>query len=106
MGEIAGYRRSLENRPFAARWFYVVYAFCVIGSAGVVWAVPDLVWLNIAVQVLNAFLLPVVMGFLIALSIKALPPEHRLRGWYLWVVAGTAVVVCGLGVIGGISGFF
>lgn len=54
VGEVTGYRRSLEFRPFEAGWFYGVYAACVVGAALIVWAVPDLVWLNIAAQVLNA----------------------------------------------------
>ena len=31
VGEVAGYRRSLEYRPFDAAWFYGVYAACVLG---------------------------------------------------------------------------
>ena len=54
LGEVAGYRRSLEYRPFAASWFYGVYAAAVIAAALLVWWVPDLVWLNIAAQVVNA----------------------------------------------------
>lgn len=63
-------------------------------------------WLNIAAQVLNAFLLPLVVGFLIALAIKALPEAHRLRGCYLWALVGFASMVCALGLVGGLSGFF
>src|SRR5271156_2297948 len=73
LGEVSGYRRSLEYRPFEARWFYGVYTACVVGGAIVVAVWPDLVSLNIGVQVLNALMLPVVLGFLIALAIKALP---------------------------------
>ncbi|MBU6499740.1 MAG: divalent metal cation transporter, partial [Rhodospirillales bacterium] len=29
LGEVAGYRRSLEHHPLEARWFYGVYALCV-----------------------------------------------------------------------------
>ena len=36
--------------------------------------------LNIVAQVLNAFLMPLVIGFLVALAIKALPDPYRLRG--------------------------
>jgi Mn2+/Fe2+ NRAMP family transporter len=85
VGEVAGcYRRSLENYPFKAKWFYGVYAASVVGSAAVVWLVPDLVWLTIAAQVLNAFLLPRVIGFLVALAVKALTENLRPRGLYLW----------------------
>jgi Mn2+/Fe2+ NRAMP family transporter len=106
VGEVAGYRRSLEDRPFEAGWFYGVYAACVIGSAAVVWLASDLVWLNIAAQVLNAFLMPLVMGFLVALAVKALPEPYRVRGWYLALIAAVSTVVAGLGVFGGVQALF
>ena len=104
VGEVAGYRRSLEYRPFEAKWFYGVYAACVVGAAALVWFVPDLVWLNIAAQVLNAFLLPLVIGFLVALAVKALPEPLRLRGFYLWVLIGISAIVIAVGLFGGVSG--
>jgi Mn2+/Fe2+ NRAMP family transporter len=79
-GEVTGHRRSLEMHPFEAHWFYAVYALCVVFGALVVAVWPDLVSLNVAVQVMNAFMLPLVLGFLIALAVKALPRRHRLRG--------------------------
>ena len=33
VGEVAGYQRSLELRPLQARWFYGVYAACVVAGA-------------------------------------------------------------------------
>jgi Mn2+/Fe2+ NRAMP family transporter len=104
VGEVAGYRRSLEYRPFDAKWFYGVYAACVIGVAALVWFAPDLVWLTIAAQVLNAFLLPLVIGFLVALAVKALPEPLRLRGVYLWAVIGISAIVSAVGLYGGVSG--
>jgi Mn2+/Fe2+ NRAMP family transporter len=104
LGEVTGYRRSLELHPSQARWFYGVYALCVVAGALLVAVWPDLVALNVAVQVMNALLLPVVLGFLIALAVWALPAAYRLRGWYLWVVVTVATVTCALGVFGGLSG--
>ncbi len=104
LGEVAGYRRSLEHHPLKARWFYGVYAFCVIGGALGVGLAPNLVNLNVGVQVMNALLLPVVLGFLVRLAMVTLPPARRLRGWYLWVVAAVCLVTCGFGVLGGIGG--
>jgi Mn2+/Fe2+ NRAMP family transporter len=104
VGEVAGYRRSLECHPFEAKWFYGIYAACVVGAAALVWFVPDLVWLTIAAQVLNAFLLPLVIGFLVALAVKALPEPLRLRGVYLWVLIGISAIVSAVGLYGGVSG--
>jgi Mn2+/Fe2+ NRAMP family transporter len=103
VGEVTGYRRSLEYRPFEAGWFYGVYAAGVIGSAGLVWLVPNLVWLNITAQVLNAFLMPLVIGFLVALAVKALPEPFRLRGWHLWLIIAVSAVVSAVGVFGGVQ---
>ena len=103
VGEVAGYRRSLEDRPFDAKWFYGVYALCVVGSAAVVWIASDLVWLNIAAQVLNAFLMPLVIGFLVALAVKALPEPFRLRGWYLALIIAVSAIVSAIGVFGGVQ---
>ena len=101
VGEVTGYRRSLEYHPFKAGWFYGVYAICVVGAAALVWLTPDLVWLNIAAQVLNVFLLPLVVGFLVALAARALPEPMRLRGWYLRVIIVVSGAVCALGLFGG-----
>ena len=103
VGEAAGYRRSLEYRPFEARWFYGVYTAAVVGSAAVVWLASNLVWLNIAAQVLNAFLMPLVIGFLVALAVKALPEPYRLRGWYLGLIVGVSALVSAVGVFGGLQ---
>ena len=106
LGEVSGSRRSLEYQPSKAPWFYAVYCICVIGGAAAVAVAPDLVSLNVGVQVMNALMLPVVLGFLIALSIKALPRAHRLRGWYLCTVIAVSVITCALGVVGGVGGLF
>jgi len=104
IGEIAGYRRSLEYRPLQARWFYGVYAVCVVAGAVLVATWPDLVALNIGVQVMNAFLLPLVLGFLVALAMRALPEGRRPGGVYAWVVIVVAALTAGLGVLGGLQG--
>jgi Mn2+/Fe2+ NRAMP family transporter len=104
VGEVTGYRRSLEYRPFEAKWFYGIYAACVVGAAVLVWFVPDLVWLNIGAQVLNAFLLPLVIGLLVALAVTALPEPLRPRGVYLCVLIGISAVVIAVGLFGGVSG--
>jgi Mn2+/Fe2+ NRAMP family transporter len=103
VGEILGLKRSLETKPFAAGWFYGVYALAVIGSALAVWAVSDLVWLNIAAQVLNAFLMPLVIGFLVALAAAALAEPVRLRGWRLRLIVAICAAVSTLGVFGGLQ---
>jgi hypothetical protein len=53
---------------------------------------------------MNALLLPLVLGFLIALAAKSLPEPVRLRGWYLKVVIVVAAATSLLGVFGAFSG--
>jgi Mn2+/Fe2+ NRAMP family transporter len=106
LGEVAGYRRSLEYHPLKARWFYGVYAACVVGGAAVVGFAPNLISLNVGVQVMNALLLPLVLGFLIRLAMVTLPPAYRLSGWYLGVVLIVCTITCALGVYGGLSSAF
>jgi Mn2+/Fe2+ NRAMP family transporter len=105
-GEVTGYKHSLEYRPFEAPWFYGVYAAATLGGAVLVGVTPDLVSLNVGVEVMNALMLPVVLGFLVLLAIKALPPAWRLQGAYLWVVVAVATLTAGLGVYGGLSSLF
>ncbi len=104
IGELFGYQRTLERHPFAAGWFYGAYALLVGGAAFAVWGSSDLVGLNIAAQVLNAFLMPLVVGFLVALAARALPEASRLRGPRLALTIAVCALVSGIGVIGGIAG--
>jgi Mn2+/Fe2+ NRAMP family transporter len=102
-GEVTGYKHSLEYHPFEAPWFYGAFSLAVVGGAVVVAIVPNLVALNIGVEVMNALMLPLVLGFLVLLAIKALPPEHRIKGVYAGVVIGLSVLISCLGVYGAFS---
>ncbi len=101
-GEVTGFKHSLEHHPLEAPWFYGVYTAIIMAGALAVILIPNLVSLDIAVEVMNAFLLPLVLGFLVALSVKALPKENRISGWYFWLVATVSVLSAGLGVYGGV----
>lgn len=105
-GEVTGYKHSLAHHPLEAPWFYGVYTAAVVGGAIIVAKVPDLVSLNVAVEVMNALMLPLVLGFLVALATRALPEEHRLRGSYRWIVIGLSSLIAVLGVYGGVSGIW
>ena len=102
-GEVTGYKHSLEHHPLEAPWFYAVFSVGVIGGAVLVGLVPNLVALSVGVEVMNALMLPLVLGFLVALAGKALPPDHRLQGPYFWVVVSVVALTSALGVYGGLS---
>ena len=68
------------------------------------WFASNLVWLNIAAQVFNAFLMPLVIGLLVALAFTALPEPYRPRGWYLGLLVAVCTIVSAIGVFGGVRG--
>ena len=94
--EMAGRPRSLNRRPGQAPVFYGVYVGVVVLAAVLVLVSGSLVSLTIAVEVLNALLLPVVLGFLVALAWTALPARFRLRRWEkgTLIAVMSAVTVC------------
>jgi Mn2+/Fe2+ NRAMP family transporter len=104
LGEAAGHRRTPETRLFHAPLFYGAYAACVLGGAAFVWEIPNLVWLTVWAQIVNAFLLPMVVIFLVALAFSRLPHPQRLRGWYLGLVVIAVTLTCACGIFGAIRG--
>jgi len=106
IGELCGLRRSLEREPRRLRWFFLIYVAGVVSAAALVLLSPNLIWLNILAQVVNVFLLPVVLAFLIVLAAICLPRRLRLRGWYLGLTICLTVVTCGFGLLGALLGMF
>ncbi|MGB8365059.1 MAG: divalent metal cation transporter [Rhizomicrobium sp.] len=104
VGEVAGFRRSLTDHPLEAPWFYGIFTLCLVCAGILVASGTNLVALSVGVQVLNALLLPIVLGFLFALAVRALPEPYRLKGAYAFVVGGVMAVTAGFGVYAGLSG--
>ena len=104
LGEIAGFKRSLEHHPKEAPWFYTTYIVTLVAGAVLVASGINLVNLSVAVVVMNALLLPIVLGFLYLLALKALPEKYRLSKSYaiaVFIILATTAI---LGVYAGISG--
>jgi Mn2+/Fe2+ NRAMP family transporter len=80
VAEVLGWRRSLNDSPRRAVGFHALAVTGTLGGALLVLLVPDLVNLSVGVEVMNTCLLPVVLGFLLILERRALPPELRMRG--------------------------
>jgi len=106
VGEVAGYRRSLADHPREAPWFYGLFTACLVLGGVIVASGQNLVALSVGVQVLNACLLPIVLGFLFALAWRALPETYRLKGAYAVLVGGVMAVTAGFGLYAGIAGIF
>jgi Mn2+/Fe2+ NRAMP family transporter len=99
LSEVFGWKHSLNDRPSrqTAR-FYASYALAHIAGALLVLFSVDLISLAVDVEIMNALLLPVVLGFLLALEARALPREYRMRGAHRALVTGLCGLVMVLGV--------
>jgi NRAMP (natural resistance-associated macrophage protein)-like metal ion transporter len=97
VGEVAGYRHSLADGPRKAPWFYGLLSLCLLLGAALVSSGIDLVALSVGVQVLNALLLPIVLGFLYVLARRVLPAAYRLQGFYGLLVGVVVAVTAGFG---------
>jgi len=105
LGEILGYHHTLEHSPREAPWFYVVYALSLAVAAIIACSGVNLVSLGVGVQVMNALLLPIVLGFLYLLA-RRLPDPYRLKGGYGWLVGAVIAMTVGLGLYSGLAGLF
>jgi len=103
LGEILHTKHSLNHTPQEAPWFYGIFALSLVIGGIIVASGADLVNLSVGVQVMNALLLPVVLGFLYLLA-RRLPQPYRLQGAYAAVVAAIIFVSAGFGVYAGITG--
>ena len=105
LGELIGYRHTLDKPFQEAPLFYGVYALVLAIGAGIVLSGANLVTLSVGVQVMNAMLLPIVLTFLYLLA-RRLPAPYRLSGRYAGIVAVVMVVTVVLGLYAGIAGIF
>jgi Mn2+/Fe2+ NRAMP family transporter len=103
-GEVLGLRHSLTESPARAPWFYSAFTVALVGGAALVGSGVNLVQLSVAAGVLNAVLLPIVLGFLYRLARRELPPDVRLHGVYAAAVATVLALTAALGVYAGIVG--
>lgn len=71
--EALGKPCSLNESPRRAPFFYALYAAALGIGSTLVLASPSLVQLSIAVEVLNAALLPLVVGLVLVLAYRLLP---------------------------------
>ncbi len=96
LSEVLGWRHSLnEKLSHKNAKFYAAYAMVHVIGALIVLANVDLVNLVIDVEVMNALLLPVVVGFLLVLEAKVLPRPYRIRGAYRFFATLLCLAVMG-----------
>ena len=90
---------SLADSPKRAPLFYGIYVAAVALGAGLVLTGGSLVGLAVHVEILNALLLPLVLGFLVALAFRVLPRPYAARRHERWALAGTVALVVLLGLL-------
>jgi len=98
LAEVFGWKHTLNERPGRqTAKFYLTYALAHIAGAVLVLASVNLVSLSIDVMIMNAMLLPIVLGFLLLLEARALPEEWRMRGLRKYSTWGLCALVMGFG---------
>lgn len=98
LSEVFGWRHTLNERPGkTTAKFYLTYGLAHVIGAVLVLASVDLVNLAVDVEVMNALLLPIVLGLLLALEARALPEEWRMRGLHKYVARALCLVVMAFG---------
>ncbi len=105
VSEVLGTKHSLEHEPHEAPWFYGIYTATLVAGALIIVSGINLVRLSVAVQVMNALLLPIVLGFLYLLA-RRLPELYRPRGAYALLVALVIGATVVFGVYSAISGLW
>jgi len=105
LSEVLGVKHSLEHEPAEAPWFYGIYTATLIAGALLIVSGVNLVSLSVGVQVMNALLLPIVLGFLYLLA-RRLPNPYRLQGAYALIVAVVITAAVAFGLYSGVLGLW
>ena len=99
LAEVFAWKHTLNERPNRrTAKFYLTYSLAHIMGAVLVLSSVDLVSLTVGVEVMNALLLPIVLGFLLALETKALPAQWRMRGFRKYLSWALCLLVMAFGV--------
>jgi Mn2+/Fe2+ NRAMP family transporter len=100
LGEVLGFGRDLNKSPREAPGFYIAYMTILIVATVITCLLPDyLVDINIAAEVLNAVLVPIVLCFTFLLSMYHLPDEIKLKGIHS-IFIGAVFAVCSIFSVG------
>ncbi|WKN29125.1 divalent metal cation transporter [Apilactobacillus kunkeei] len=99
MTEVLDWKHSLNERiNHSNLGFYSMYSLVLIISALLVLFNEDLVSIAITVEVINALMVPIVLGFLLMLESKALPDRYKMKGIYKKIVIILSLIVMAFGI--------
>jgi Mn2+/Fe2+ NRAMP family transporter len=94
MGEVFGFKCSFDAKLKEAKFYYAIFFVINLIAGGIVLMGVNLTAITLDVEVMNALLLPLVLGLLLAIEQKALPLEYRLKGVHMitvWVLSGVVI---------------
>lgn len=98
LAEVFGWQHTLNERPSRrTAKFYLAYSLAHIVGAVLVLVSVNLVNLAVDVEVMNALLLPIVLGFLLLLETKALPERWRMHGFRKYLTWTLCLLVMAFG---------
>ena len=106
VGEVLGVHHALERHPRQVPAFYASLILMLAACGALVASGINLVSLAVGAGVLNALLLPVVLGFLYHLACGASMGPLRLRGAYAVLVALAFFATSLACLYAGLAGFF
>ena len=108
VAEVLGPHRRAKSRAhprlFELAMVRRVFFASLFGAAALAGFSDDLVGLNIAAQVANALLFPLIVGFLVVLASKTLAAPYRLHGARLLATVVVATTVAAVGLLGAVAG--
>ncbi|PSR29022.1 MAG: NRAMP family metal ion transporter [Sulfobacillus thermosulfidooxidans] len=99
MAEVFGWKHSLNSDFKETPQFHIVYALSHVIAVIFVLVAIQFVSLSIDVEIMNAMLLPIVLGFLIALEYRALPHHWKMSHRRRVLVIITSIVTILLGLL-------
>jgi Mn2+/Fe2+ NRAMP family transporter len=101
VGEALGIKKSLDLRFGEAKGFYSAFIVANMVAAGFVLSGLSLTGLTLDIELLNALLLPLVLGFLLLIERVALPVEYRMKGGHRIVAWALVLIVVAFGLFMG-----
>jgi Mn2+/Fe2+ NRAMP family transporter len=82
VGELLGVRTSFNAGVKEAPKFYSAYGLGIVAAGAFVLLGFHLVEITILVEIVNALMLPLILGFLFLLAFRLLPASMRLKKWH------------------------
>ncbi|TPR24281.1 divalent metal cation transporter [Apilactobacillus micheneri] len=79
-------------------YFYLIYVSVFLISGIMVLFMQNMIDITIFIEVLNALMTPIVLGFLLMLENKALPNKYKMHGFYKWLVIICCLIVMIFGI--------